>query len=463
MCAWHIARGETARPEPERSGFIGRAARPAERQTDRQHNPAVSRSAGRPLDAAARGYFEPRFGHDFSQVRVHTDTVAHTLAASNDALAYAAGQDIGFASGQYRPHTTEGRWLIGHELAHVVQQRGSTASSRGAEGALEKDANAAATGAVLGRPVRVAAACNVPAVQFAPVSNGGFGKALEEYTNLHSVEDKAVDLLKKSPTFMGLIGQLDPRYVWFRDPAVPGQEFNTSGQLTKPPAAAGKRTMLITQGGGSRFEAYGSPDNPNGSDMIVIEPSDTPGFIQRIAHEATHAAAFVGAARPQPQSLADEIKAGLKDEIAARTSEAQVLKEVPKAIAKGAEPVGARTERDVQRDLSPGFNLTYLELFFFARELRDAQAAEKLDDDAAKKLRDEIDRFHGAYSTGLTEQHWAHSRYGRVWFDRVTAQREWQDFMQRNSPQDPGFLSKKETMLQNHAKWFFYGKVAYLA
>ena len=462
MYASRIARWKTAAPETKRSGFIARAARQVERQTDRQHNADVQQPVGRPLDAAARGYFEPRFGYDFSQIRVHTDTAAHASAASHDALAYAAGQDIVFANGQYQPHTTAGRWLIGHELAHVVQQRGSTASSRGAEGALEKDADAAAMQVALGGPVRVAAARNGPPVQFARVSNGGFGKALEEYTNLHSVENKAIDLLTKSPTFMGLIGRLDPKYVWFRDPAVPGQEFNAGGQLTKPPAAAGKRTMLITQGGGSRFEAFGSPDNPNSSDMIVIEPSDTPGFIQRIAHEATHAAAFVGAAPPPAQSLADEIKAGLKDEIAARTSEAQVLKEVPKPVAKGAEPVGSRTERDVERDLSPGFNLTYLELFFFARELRDAQAAEKLDDDAAKKLREEIDRFNGAYSTGLTEHHWAHSRYGRVWFDRVTAQREWQNFMQHNSPQDTGFVARKETMLQNHAKWFFYGKVAYL-
>jgi hypothetical protein len=316
--------------------------------------------------------------------------------------------------------------------------------------------------AVVGGPVRIDAARNGPAIQFARVSNGGFGKALEEYTDLHGVENKAIDLLKKSPTFMGLIGRLDSKYVWMHDPAVPGQEFKASGQLTKPPAAAGKRAMFITAGSGSRFEGYGSPDNLISSDMIVIEPSDTPGFIQRIAHEATHAAAFVGAAPPQPQSLADEIKAGLKDEIAARTSEAQVLKEVPKPVAQGAEPVGSRIERDVERDLSPGFNLTYLELFFFARELRDAQAEEKLDDDAARKLRDEIDRFHGAYSTGLTQHHWAQSRYGRVWFDRVTAQREWREFMQHNSPQDPGFVAKKETMLQNHAKWFFYGKVAYL-
>jgi hypothetical protein len=95
--------------------------------------------------------------------------------------------------------------------------------------------------------------------------------------------------------------------------------------------------------------------------------------------QGAHAAAFVDAA---PPPLADEIRAELKDEIDARTSAAQVLKEVPQAVAQRGESVG-RTERDVEHDLRPGFNLTYLELFFFARELRDAQAAENLDDDAA--------------------------------------------------------------------------------
>jgi len=449
------AQGSVDRASLERSSFVARAHR------------AGQPSTGRPLDATARGYFEPRFGHDFSQVRVHIDAAANSSASAHGAVAYAAGQDLVFASGQFQPHTTAGRWLIGHELAHVVQQRGSTSAGRTADGALEKEAGTAALQVALGGRAQVAAAHGAPSVQFLPVSAGGFGKALEEYTNTWKVEDKAINLLKKSKTFMALIGRLDPKYVWFRDPtfkstgATPSLEFGASGQITKPPAAAGKRAMLITAGGGSRFEAFGSPDNPNGTDMIVIDPTGTPGFIQRIAHEATHAAAFVGAGPPSPQTLVAEIASGIQDEIAARKSEAQVLKEVPPKVAKGAEPVGLLTERDVERDLSPGFNLTYLEMFFFARELRDAQAAEKLDDAAAKKLRDEIEQFHGAYSTGLTEHHWAHSRYGRVWFDRVYAQREWQDFTQHNSQQDPGFTAKKETMLQNHAKWFFYGKVSY--
>ena len=82
----------------------------------------VLRSPGQPLDAATRGFMEPRFGQDFSHVRVHTDEKAADSARAVDSLAYTVGRDIVFAPGQYRPDTTGGRRLVGHELTHVVQQ-----------------------------------------------------------------------------------------------------------------------------------------------------------------------------------------------------------------------------------------------------------------------------------------------------------------------------------------------------
>jgi len=65
---------------------------------------------------------ETRFGHDFSRVRVHTDARAAQAAAAVGALAYTTGNHIVFAAGQYAPHTRAGRWLLAHELTHVVQQ-----------------------------------------------------------------------------------------------------------------------------------------------------------------------------------------------------------------------------------------------------------------------------------------------------------------------------------------------------
>ncbi len=88
----------------------------------------VLRSPGRPLDAATRSFMEPRFGHDFSHVRVHTDAAAGRSASDVNALAYAVGHNIVFGPGRFAPQTQEGRRLLAHELAHVAQQRGLDAA-----------------------------------------------------------------------------------------------------------------------------------------------------------------------------------------------------------------------------------------------------------------------------------------------------------------------------------------------
>jgi len=77
---------------------------------------------GQPLAESERTYFEPRFGADFSQVRVHTDTQAAESARAVNARAFTVGNDVVFASGQYAPGASEGRRLLAHELTHVVQQ-----------------------------------------------------------------------------------------------------------------------------------------------------------------------------------------------------------------------------------------------------------------------------------------------------------------------------------------------------
>jgi len=66
---------------------------------------------------------EPRFGHDFSQVRVHTGPRADESTRAVNALAYTVGPDIAFGDGQYAPETANGQKLLAHELAHVVQQQ----------------------------------------------------------------------------------------------------------------------------------------------------------------------------------------------------------------------------------------------------------------------------------------------------------------------------------------------------
>jgi len=83
----------------------------------------VLRSPGQPLDSGTRAFMEPRFGHDFSRVRVHNDLQAARSARAVEAFAYTVGQNIVFGEGYYAPQTSIGQRLLAHELTHTVQQR----------------------------------------------------------------------------------------------------------------------------------------------------------------------------------------------------------------------------------------------------------------------------------------------------------------------------------------------------
>ncbi len=79
-------------------------------------------SSGAPLDFTTRTYFQRRFGHDFSKVRVHTSEQAAASARGIQAEAYTIGHHIVFGPNSYGPSSSRGKRLLGHELAHVVQQ-----------------------------------------------------------------------------------------------------------------------------------------------------------------------------------------------------------------------------------------------------------------------------------------------------------------------------------------------------
>jgi hypothetical protein len=85
------------------------------------------RGGGRPLDDSVRSYFEPRLGHDFSHVRIHDGAAATDAADALQARAFAVGNDLIFATGEYSPNTSSGRYLLAHELTHVVQQGAAAA------------------------------------------------------------------------------------------------------------------------------------------------------------------------------------------------------------------------------------------------------------------------------------------------------------------------------------------------
>ena len=85
-------------------------------------------SLGRPLSQATRDFFEPRFGHDFSEVRVHTDANAAASARTIGARAYTVDHNIVFAPGRYSPDTVAGRKAVSaradaHDTAIPIQPR----------------------------------------------------------------------------------------------------------------------------------------------------------------------------------------------------------------------------------------------------------------------------------------------------------------------------------------------------
>jgi hypothetical protein len=94
---------------------------------DIERGVSSQRGQGAGLAAQTRAFMEPRFGADFSSVRIHSDSQADTLNRSISARAFTTGNDIFFRRGEYQPGSADGQRLLAHELTHVVQQNGSGA------------------------------------------------------------------------------------------------------------------------------------------------------------------------------------------------------------------------------------------------------------------------------------------------------------------------------------------------
>jgi hypothetical protein len=108
------------RPAEQRADRVARRAPGPQQPRGPGCRPIRPGPGRRPaLPATERRYFESRLGTDLTGVRIHPDTEAATSLRAN---AFAAGRDIAFAPGRWQPGTTEGRRLLGHELAHVLEQ-----------------------------------------------------------------------------------------------------------------------------------------------------------------------------------------------------------------------------------------------------------------------------------------------------------------------------------------------------
>ncbi|MCP4155988.1 MAG: DUF4157 domain-containing protein, partial [bacterium] len=81
------------------------------------------KGSGQPLPETTRNYFEPRFGKDLGNIRIHAGTKANDTAADLHAQAFTTGNNVAFAHGHYSPETIAGKKLLAHEIAHTMQQQ----------------------------------------------------------------------------------------------------------------------------------------------------------------------------------------------------------------------------------------------------------------------------------------------------------------------------------------------------
>jgi hypothetical protein len=105
-------------------------------EDDRSSVHGVVGSGGEPLAPEVRGEMEQRLGHDFGDVRVHTDTAANESAKSVSAHAYTVGSSVVFQRDMYDPSSTAGKTMLAHELTHVVQQRAGAVDGTPAPGGI---------------------------------------------------------------------------------------------------------------------------------------------------------------------------------------------------------------------------------------------------------------------------------------------------------------------------------------
>lgn len=143
----------------------------------------VLTARGRPLDSATREFMEPRFGRDFSSVRVHFDAAAGQSAHEVNADAYTVGNDMVFGAGRFAPGTPDGRRLIAHELTHVAQQSCNRSASLLQRHPASNQAGQKRTPS----PNKASAPPHVPIGELKRVSDEVWELMFEGYTNAEAI------------------------------------------------------------------------------------------------------------------------------------------------------------------------------------------------------------------------------------------------------------------------------------
>ncbi|HEY0764461.1 MAG TPA: DUF4157 domain-containing protein [Pyrinomonadaceae bacterium] len=287
----------------------------------------VINTSGEPLDRSTRSFMEPRFGHDFSNVRVHTDARAAESAAALKAQAYTIGNHVVFGNGNYLPGTSSGQQLLAHELTHVVQQSSSPVASANGATVQRQPAPAPAKAPAKGSkkkeeeppPAKTYPVENCPftsdfkdeneaGLNMTCISSGAFEKNPKcELTDEHfAVIKKAKEVARKK------VEKAESRMHWFGGPEYAERLGRKIFKGEPPDAASIKSTLAkmvkILNGDSMKFRgatcadplceaprqhaaAYESgPTEPVAFCPRSFQPNYLPKMPRTIIHEAVHLA-----------------------------------------------------------------------------------------------------------------------------------------------------------------------------
>jgi|GEM_PF-3790210 len=406
--------------------------------------------SGQSLPDEVRNFYEPRFGFDFNNVRVHTDGVAAKSAQSINAQAYTSGNNIVFNAGEFSPNTNSGKKLLGHELTHVVQQQ----------------------------------AAGTNQIQRTKITGGQYGTELDIFsTESTQVPNRVFTLLKHSPTFMKIAATMDAHYVSHSSKRTPtnwdSQWGVNNGVISKGPFT-GRRMLAIWQNTtGSSFSPTGSLENDFGYDLIRLKAPESSNqdqivgeWIETIAHETTHAFNMVTNGKPAGTTEVARITAAITDEVNTRATEAKVATEATKGRLKGFTPTkSSQDPAQVQRDMFPSeLRRTYLEQFVLSELINKAIARESLSSSNIETHNAWVDRLplnvqramqHPWLILYLDEKAGIYksfqSKYDELRYIQRIIDRRWED-LGKNPQADPEI---KEKILQEHAGAFFGGLYSY--
>jgi hypothetical protein len=233
------------------------------------------RSPGTPLDTATQAFFGSRFGYDFSTVRLHADSHAENSARSIGAFAFAAGEHVALGNEARKLAPSPRARMLGHELAHVVQQRSGVISPRSALSLAssefhEREAHASARAISAG-------ASRAPALSVAPtqvmrLTPQEFKSQLEQTPD----ETKAIEALFTNTTFLALWNYMKAC------PATPKRDLGPLALDVKP-------GLVI--GGKERFGGFfgGTPPTLKINPTKPEHQANPAELVDTIVHELIHA------------------------------------------------------------------------------------------------------------------------------------------------------------------------------